>query len=68
MRFVLQMELADGRAMVAAARQEAIRRSACVSVAVVDAGGHPVLLERSDGASPSSGAAALAKARMAALN
>jgi glc operon protein GlcG len=68
MRSVLQLELADGRALVAAAHQEASRRSACVSVAVVDGGGHPLLLERSDGASPASGAAALAKARMAALN
>jgi glc operon protein GlcG len=68
MRSVLQLELADGRALVAAAHQEAIRRGACVSVAVVDGGGHPLLLERSDGASPASGAAALAKARMAALN
>ncbi|MEB3242686.1 MAG: heme-binding protein [Cyanobacteriota bacterium] len=68
MRTVLQLDLADGRAMVVAAQQEAIRRGACVSVAVVDSGGHPLLLERSDGASPASGAAALAKARMAALN
>jgi glc operon protein GlcG len=68
MRSVLCLELADGRALVAAAHQEASRRGATVSVAVVDAGGHPLLLERPDGASPASGAAALAKARMAALN
>lgn len=68
MRSVLCLELDDGRALVAAAHQEASRRGATVSVAVVDGGGHPLLLERPDGASPASGAAALAKARMAALN
>jgi uncharacterized protein GlcG (DUF336 family) len=54
--------------LVAAAQNEATQRHAVVSVAVVDGGGHPLLLERADGASPASAAAALAKARMAALN
>ncbi len=39
-----------------------------VSLAVVDAGGHPLLLERRDGASPASATATLAKARMPAQN
>ena len=68
MRLISQLELADCRAIVAAAHAEAAQRQALVSVAVVDAGGHPLLLERRDGASPASVEAALAKARMAALN
>ena len=68
MRLISQLELADCRAIVAAAQSEAAQRQAVVSVAVVDAGGHPLLVERRDGASPASVEAALAKARMAALN
>jgi hypothetical protein len=68
MRSAPWLELADARRLVQAAWAEARSRNATVSVAVVDAGGHPLLLERADGASPASGAAALAKARMAALN
>lgn len=68
MRFISQLELADCRAIVAAAHTEAAQQHAVVSVAVVDGGGHPLLVERGDGASPASAAAALAKARMAALN
>jgi uncharacterized protein GlcG (DUF336 family) len=68
MRLISQLELADCRAIVAAAQSEAAQRQAVVSVAVVDAGGHPLLVERRDGASPASVKAALAKARMAALN
>ncbi|MFZ0408323.1 MAG: heme-binding protein [Cyanobium sp.] len=68
MRLIPQLELADCRVIVIAAQVEADRRGAVVSLAVVDAGGHPLLLERRDGASPASVEAALAKARMAALN
>ena len=68
MRSAPVLELADARRLVQAAWAEARSRNAIVSVAVVDGGGHPLLLERADGASPASGAAALAKARMAALN
>lgn len=68
MRFVLLLELADARRLAAAALAEADRRGAAVTVAVVDAGGQPLLLERCDGASPASADVALAKARMAALN
>ena len=59
MRLISQLELADCRAIVAAAHAEAAQRQAVVSVAVVDGGGHPLLLERGDGASPASAAAAL---------
>lgn len=64
----LTLDLADCRAIAAAAHAEAEAHVATVSVAIVDAGGHSLLLERRDGASPASAAAALAKARMAALN
>lgn len=68
MRSAPLLELSDARRIAAAAQAEAARRTAAVTVAVVDAGGHPLLLERRDGASPASAAAALGKARMAALN
>ncbi|MCS5691982.1 heme-binding protein [Cyanobium sp. FGCU-6] len=68
MRSVPLLELADARRIAAAAQAEADRRGATVTVALVDSGGHPLLLERRDGASPSSAVAALGKARMAALN
>jgi glc operon protein GlcG len=68
MRLISLLELDDCRAIVTAAQVEADRRGAVVSLAVVDSGGHPLLLERCDGASPASVEAALAKARMAALN
>ena len=63
-----QLDLADARSIAAAARAEAERRGAAVSIAICDAGGHLLLLERLDGASPASTEAAAAKARMAALN
>jgi glc operon protein GlcG len=68
MRLISLLELDDCRAIVIAAQVEADRRGAVVSLAVVDSGGHPLLLERRNGASPASVEAALAKARMAALN
>ena len=68
MRLAPLLELADARAIVAAAHAEADRHGAVVTLALVDAGGHPLLLERRDGASPASAAAALGKARMAAIN
>ena len=73
MRTTLQLELADARAIAAAAHRAADTHqdalgSARVSIAVIDAGGHLLLLERRDGASPASGETAIAKARMAALN
>ncbi len=67
MHAVIQLDLDDAREILASSRQEAHRRGAPVSIAVVDGGGHPLLLERLSGASPASAEAALAKARMAAL-
>jgi glc operon protein GlcG len=62
-----QLDLADARAIVAGARSEAEQRGAAVSIAICDGGGHLLLLERLDGASPASAETAGAKARMAAL-
>ncbi|MCX5939493.1 MAG: heme-binding protein [Cyanobium sp. LacPavin_0818_WC50_MAG_67_9] len=68
MRHQPHLELADCRVMAAASHLAADQHQACVSIAVVDAGGHLLLLERRDGSSPASAEAAIAKARMAALN
>ncbi|KAA5845877.1 hypothetical protein F2A37_10730 [Pseudomonas chlororaphis] len=50
-----------------AARDEAERNQWPVSIAIVDDGGHPLALERLDGASPISAYIAVEKARTAAL-
>jgi glc operon protein GlcG len=68
-----QLELRDVRLIVAAAHTAAATHvdtagTARVSIAVVDAGGHLLSLDRCDGASPASAETAMAKARMAALN
>ena len=68
MRHQPLLELDDCRAIVAASHQAADQLEASVSIAVVDSGGHLLLMERRDGASPASAEAAIAKARMAALN
>ena len=68
MRTVATLELADCRKIAAAAEATAAQHQAAVSLAICDAGGHPLLVVRLDGASPSSTAVATAKARMAALN
>ncbi|MEX0589203.1 MAG: heme-binding protein [Cyanobium sp.] len=68
MRNYPHLELADCRAIAAGSHLSADQHQACVSIAIVDSGGHLLLLERRDGASPASAEAAIAKARMAALN
>ncbi|MEY3750861.1 MAG: hypothetical protein RLZZ631_815 [Cyanobacteriota bacterium] len=68
MRTIAALELADCRRIAAAAETMASQHQATVSLAICDSGGHPLLLLRLDGASPSSASVALAKARMAALN
>lgn len=52
--------------MAEAARQEAARCGAAVSIAIADDGGHLLLMMRCDGASPMSGDVAPSKARLAA--
>lgn len=73
MRPIHLLERADVRAIVEAAHSAADTHTedgypARVSIAVVDSGGHLLMLERRDGASPASSTTAAAKARMAALN
>lgn len=53
--------------VMASARAEAARNKLPVSIAVVDDGGHPLALERTDDAAPLSAYVAMEKARTAAL-
>jgi uncharacterized protein GlcG (DUF336 family) len=59
--------LDDVRAIAAAAEAEALKNQWAVTIAIVDAGGHLLWLQRLDGAAPVSAAIAPAKARTAAL-
>ena len=61
------LELADVKAIAAAAEAEALKNSWAVSIAIVDDGGHVLWLQRLDGAAPISAQIAPAKARTAAL-
>ncbi len=61
------LELADVKAIAAAAEAEALRNQWAVSIAVVDDGGHLLWLQRLDGAAPISAHIAPAKANTAAL-
>ena len=62
-----ELQAADVRRLMAAARAEAESRGLAVTVAVVDAAGVPLALERLDGARLHTPEAALLKARTAAL-
>lgn len=61
------LESADIKAMAAAAEAEALRNQWAVTIAIVDAGGHLLHLQRLDGAAPLSAHIAPAKAHTAAL-
>ena len=61
------LTLEDARAIAAAAEAEANKNHWAVTLAVVDAGGHLLWLQRLDGAAPISADIAPAKARTAAL-
>ncbi|WP_374669028.1 heme-binding protein [Ramlibacter sp.] len=61
------LELSDVKAIAAAAEAEALKHQWAVSIAVVDAGGHLLWLQRLDGAPPISAQIAPAKAHTAAL-
>ena len=61
------LELADLKAIAAAAEAEALANKWAVSIAVVDDGGHLLWLQRLDGAAPISAQIAPAKARTAAV-
>ena len=57
------LELADIKKIAAAAEAEALRNQWAVTIAIVDAGGHLLWLQRLDGAAPVSAHIAPAKAR-----
>jgi uncharacterized protein GlcG (DUF336 family) len=61
------LELADVKAIAAAAEAHALKNHWAVSIAVVDDGGHLLWLQRLDGAPPISAHIAPAKANTAAL-
>jgi uncharacterized protein GlcG (DUF336 family) len=61
------LELADAKAIAAAAEAEALRNQWAVTIAVVDEGGHLLWLQRLDGAAAISAQIAPGKARTAAL-
>lgn len=61
------LELADVKAIAAAAEAEALKHQWAVSIAIVDDGGHLLWLQRLDGAAPVSAHIAPAKAHTAAL-
>ena len=61
------LELADVKAVAAAAEAEALKNHWAVSIAIVDDGGHLLWLQRLDGAPPISSHIAPAKANTAAL-
>jgi glc operon protein GlcG len=61
------LQLADIKAIAAAAEAEALKNNWAVSISIVDDGGHLLWLQRLDGAAPISAQIAPAKARTAAL-
>jgi glc operon protein GlcG len=61
------LELADVKAIAAAAEAEALKNQWAVTIAIADAGGHLLWLQRLDGAPPISAHIAPAKAHTAAL-
>jgi glc operon protein GlcG len=68
MRPAFVLELTDAERLLAAALAEARRDRSRVAAAVVDGGGRLIAFRRLDGASPAAAEAAIAKARMAAIN
>jgi uncharacterized protein GlcG (DUF336 family) len=61
------LELADVKAIAAAAEAEALANKWAVTIAIVDDGGHLLWLQRLDGAAPISAQIGPAKAQTAAL-
>ena len=67
MKTKLYLELADLKAIAAAAEAEALANHWAVTIAIVDDGGNMLWLQRLDGAAPISSFIAPAKARTAAV-
>jgi len=61
------LDLADIKAIAAAAEAEALKNNWAVTIAIVDEGGHLLHLQRLDGAAPISAHLAPAKANTAAM-
>jgi glc operon protein GlcG len=61
------LELSDVKQIAQAAEAEALKNNWAVSIAIVDAGGHLLWLQRLDGAAPISAHIAPAKANTAAV-
>ena len=61
------LELADVKAIAAAAEAEAVKNNWAVSIAIVDDGGHLLWFQRLDGAAPISAQIAPGKARTSAM-
>lgn len=61
------LELSDVKQIAAAAEAEALKNGWAVAIAIVDAGGHPLWLQRLDRCAQMSAYVAPAKARSAAL-
>ncbi len=61
------LDLADIKAIAAAAEAEALKNNWAVTIAIVDDGGHLLHLQRLDGAAPISAHIAPAKANTAAM-
>ncbi|MBU6466369.1 GlcG/HbpS family heme-binding protein [Simplicispira hankyongi] len=67
MKTTTELELVDIRKIAAGAEAEALANGWAVTIAIVDAGGHLLWLQRLDGAAPLSAHIAPGKARTAAL-
>ena len=67
MKQLAQLEIADVKRVAAAAEAHALAHNWAVTIAIVDAGGHLLWLQRLDGAPPISAQIAPAKAHTAAL-
>ena len=67
MKSTVVLESVDVKAVAAAAEAEALAHGWAVTIAIVDAGGHLLHLNRLDGAPPISAHIAPAKAHTAAL-
>lgn len=68
MRTIKALTLDDAKLIAAAAEEEAITRGWAVSIAICDAGGHALWLQRMDGAPLMSAAVAPEKARTCVLS
>jgi uncharacterized protein GlcG (DUF336 family) len=63
----MNISFADARLIADAARERAVALNKPLTIAVVDSGGYPVLMERMDGARPLQPSIAIAKAYTAAV-